>query len=502
MAVSPQINVNRTIFDATRKKLIENEAQSQEIIEAIIGETITGARRQRVIKGLRPDFGKDGRPEKKITARSMIGRVLQYIVHKTDDFFSITGDASLMLQYLKFMVRAELENPMVRAELENPNDHNLYHKKEGLWRFWLLLFLAAVSGLKFVTDLTIGAAVIKHAIFDYLGKKFLRTKTPEERKPDQSHSEIPDMEEDDEVSFQDSKINRNLPNSANFRLFSFVSSKVVASEEEANNVLKKLFDEDEANLHARDSAVLNNSILLWGIANANVNTTVYYLKYIKEKFPKEEWLAEVNHAGKNDLTPLHLAIYKGWDHEDGIKGKMSEIIKELVACPGIDINAQDQYGNTPLHIALMRRDYECAFFLLNNGAAVSLDIQNKDQLTPGDMFSMNYNDVTSICRKACSVSTMQDPTKFAQSIPKETEIETKEEEEVKHFSLGLRTPQDAIYDKVITFILNGSKQFAKDIQKLKGFNSLTKGSFTRVIYKYFGFVPITVPEIDIKTLQD
>lgn len=454
MAVSPKRNINREIFEITLKKLSENEAWSESIIVDLIAAAADKQKFQKVITKLSA-FSEDDRPKKKITAKSTIGRALQYIGYKVDDFFSITGDSSLMLQVEKFKIEARLANPNYR----------------GLVRFGDLLFFAVISGSKLVTDFIVRVARIKHAIFDSFSKKVLRTEAPQEQEW------VPPLENRYEgVSPQSQNIlDRNDPFSPNFKLFTLVSSGVVASEEIANDKFDTLFA--EADLHARD--LLNNSILLFGIANANVNTTIHYLNYIKKKFPIES-ITEVNHGAIGGLTPLHLAIYKGFDYQDGQKGEMSKMIEALVYSGGININAQDKYGNTPLHIALMRRDYKCAFRLLNEGA--NADIRNKEDLTPGDMFSMDDNKVREICHNACSVFTMEPRAQFAQSSPKEI----KKEAEIQYFSLNQSNFDDPAHRyKMITFILNGSKKFVMEIQELKSSNSLTKDSLRTALCKHF-----------------
>ena len=55
-------------------------------------------------------------------------------------------------------------------------------------------------------------------------------------------------------------------------------------------------------------------------------------------------------------------------------------IAELFLKGGVDINAQDIYGNTPLHMAAEHNNRDLAKYLLEHGA--NADIRNKDGKTP------------------------------------------------------------------------------------------------------------------------
>ena len=62
-----------------------------------------------------------------------------------------------------------------------------------------------------------------------------------------------------------------------------------------------------------------------------------------------------------------------------------EAVQRLVAVEGVDIDAADQYGHTPLHLA-SHKGHECvARVLLDNGA--NLDAANKNGQTPLHMAS-------------------------------------------------------------------------------------------------------------------
>lgn len=63
-----------------------------------------------------------------------------------------------------------------------------------------------------------------------------------------------------------------------------------------------------------------------------------------------------------------------------LKKDISEKILDLIS-EGADINFQDYYGDTPLHLAVLKQDGKCVEFLLE--CYPDLNIKNKDGPTPG-----------------------------------------------------------------------------------------------------------------------
>ncbi|KAF6743832.1 ankyrin repeat-containing domain protein [Ephemerocybe angulata] len=74
---------------------------------------------------------------------------------------------------------------------------------------------------------------------------------------------------------------------------------------------------------------------------------------------------EVNAADTNGRTPLHVAA----------KGSHEAVIQLLLAAPGIDVNASDTDGRTPLHVAAAE-DHEVILKLLL--AAPGIDVNAPD----------------------------------------------------------------------------------------------------------------------------
>ncbi|EGD75585.1 hypothetical protein PTSG_06654 [Salpingoeca rosetta] len=72
----------------------------------------------------------------------------------------------------------------------------------------------------------------------------------------------------------------------------------------------------------------------------------------------------------NDATLLHVAACNGFD----------DVVRLLVDAPGIDLNAQDADGNTPLHLAVYFRQYESVMILALRGA--DTHVVNKQNQKP------------------------------------------------------------------------------------------------------------------------
>jgi hypothetical protein len=94
-----------------------------------------------------------------------------------------------------------------------------------------------------------------------------------------------------------------------------------------------------------------NTPLLWAIANANNEIAYEILKY-KQNINLQDSMSYRN-------TALHLAIAKGYQNVslDGQRLKISnlKLIKQILEL-GADVNLQNGNGNTPLHLACLRRD--------------------------------------------------------------------------------------------------------------------------------------------------
>jgi ankyrin repeat protein len=113
-------------------------------------------------------------------------------------------------------------------------------------------------------------------------------------------------------------------------------------------------------------------------------------------------------------TPLQLAIAKGYTHTSGTNHvlEVSDLqLAEKLLRLGADkeVNYQEPTrGNTALHIAYARRDFDAIQLLESYGA--SQGIRNKDGETPADMLSLSFSQVKKLL--AFHTSPDQHPNTF------------------------------------------------------------------------------------------
>jgi hypothetical protein len=93
-------------------------------------------------------------------------KAFKVFLQKLDNVCSVTGDASLKLEVMKLQIEAKSTKDLSRAT----------------WKVALnLLALAILSVAKFITDLTVKLAKVKHAASDYVfGKEDIRAVKPKE----------------------------------------------------------------------------------------------------------------------------------------------------------------------------------------------------------------------------------------------------------------------------------------------------------------------------------
>lgn len=80
--------------------------------------------------------------------------------------------------------------------------------------------------------------------------------------------------------------------------------------------------------------------------------------------------ANVNAKNREGKTPLHFAV---WDCSE-------KIVASLIQQKGIEIDSHDQFGNTPLHLAAVRRHLSAMRLLIDGNAGVSA--RNRVEETP------------------------------------------------------------------------------------------------------------------------
>ncbi|MBI3563201.1 MAG: ankyrin repeat domain-containing protein [Gammaproteobacteria bacterium] len=92
-------------------------------------------------------------------------------------------------------------------------------------------------------------------------------------------------------------------------------------------------------------------------------------------------LKNINLCGNFGNTPMHVAV---------MRGEMSEIV--ALVDSGADLNIKGEYGYTPLHEAVEQNRTDLVKFLLERGASVL--IKNTDGLTPFEMAEkLQYDEI-------------------------------------------------------------------------------------------------------------
>ncbi|CAB0032692.1 unnamed protein product [Trichogramma brassicae] len=87
--------------------------------------------------------------------------------------------------------------------------------------------------------------------------------------------------------------------------------------------------------------------------------------------------ANLNLANKNGRTPLHAICTRDWGHSILVKTLLDYSNEEYWP---VQVNARDKWGETPLHLAVRRKDKEMVRLLLRLGA--DPNVAKKDGLTP------------------------------------------------------------------------------------------------------------------------
>ena len=77
---------------------------------------------------------------------------------------------------------------------------------------------------------------------------------------------------------------------------------------------------------------------------------------------------DINCVDDHKFTCLHLAIASD-----------CEGVRRILSVPGVDVNAQDENGNTPLHIALQRQNEEAVKMLLSHAELDPMRVNNRKE---------------------------------------------------------------------------------------------------------------------------
>lgn len=142
-----------------------------------------------------------------------------------------------------------------------------------------------------------------------------------------------------------------------------------------------------------------NTGLTWTIANADNTIAMSILNY----FGKGVYL-DVQAFRFRGNSALHLAVAKGYKDKDADGNKLDysnlQLIEALLLAQA-NPNLQDENGNTPLHLACVRRDLPMIEILLKAGA--NPNIKNKSGAVAKDLINIGYESASKILKDASSV---------------------------------------------------------------------------------------------------
>lgn len=175
----------------------------------------------------------------------------------------------------------------------------------------------------------------------------------------------------------------------------------IATVDVANPVIIHIFNS------FRDTIGENNTVLQWWIVNDCEQQALYLLKKMQTKGININIINETD-SGKN--TPLSLAISKKYlstmqrdNYFYRYNYHSARLINFLIENSNDDtLKRQNFYGNTPLHIAIIKRDYNTTRQLLEEAKKRNIDlltIKNRDGKTPFEMLNIKYEEAYATIRK-------------------------------------------------------------------------------------------------------
>jgi ankyrin repeat protein len=182
-------------------------------------------------------------------------------------------------------------------------------------------------------------------------------------------------------------INLKLPVCINGSVFHFFA-KIGAKKD----VIAKLHQ-----LHADPTLIddFGDTPLLWAIANAKNETA----RSIVEIFGRGSYInigPSRTHLGN---TALHLAVGKGYSDKDSDGSVLTcsnLALVHLLLEHDADPNSQNDEGNTPLHLACLRKDQQMIEALIKRGGR--RDIRNKKGQMPEELLTVGVLQAEEIVR--------------------------------------------------------------------------------------------------------
>lgn len=146
-----------------------------------------------------------------------------------------------------------------------------------------------------------------------------------------------------------------------------------------------------ADPNAKDSG--GNTALTLAASNANHVMVKKLIQCCKEGKGDCNLQDSFGWDHKHRNTALHLLIGKGHRLVDStgelLHFSCLELAKDLIDIQA-DVNIQNGKGNTPLHLACIRRDLDACRLLLENGARA--DILNGEKKIPADLLHNTYEE--------------------------------------------------------------------------------------------------------------
>ena len=153
-----------------------------------------------------------------------------------------------------------------------------------------------------------------------------------------------------------------------------------------------------------------NTLLSWTIANGVYETALRVIENapdnrhldVQDNY-SNSYKANDPQVLKNRNSPLHLIIGKGYVTQtlegEALSVTSFQLVFELLN-RGANPNLQNKEGNTPLHLAYIRRDFQMIDLLIRYNA--DKEIQNHDGKTPQELLHCNDEQRESVLRLTVS----------------------------------------------------------------------------------------------------
>lgn len=160
----------------------------------------------------------------------------------------------------------------------------------------------------------------------------------------------------------------------------------------------------------KDSVFLDNTALIWAIANANNEFASYLLQFSNQR---EDVNLAIDHISESSTTALHLAVAKGYTNRDsGCKALTVPnhvLVEQLIINLGADPNIISNSG-TALDIAVARRDLEMVRAIC---ASPKINLQTIEDAL--GVLQYSYDQATGLVNLVAQPVEIIDQTRFRES---------------------------------------------------------------------------------------